>query len=67
MVIFSKYGYVDFMLGDGNTNSLKRELNSISIGPEGQQDMQSLSDRENSSQENEIRDTKNRSGPSRQE
>ena len=65
--ILFEYGNIDVMLGEGNTNSMERELDSIIIGPEGQWDMQFLPNRENSSQENEIRDIDNRNGTVRQE
>ena len=42
MDILSEYGNMDFMLGEGNTNSIERELDRINHGPEEQQDFQSL-------------------------
>ena len=50
------------MLGEGNTNSIERVLDSTKNGHEGQQDLQSLPNRENASQENEIRYIENRNG-----
>ena len=58
---------MDILLGEGNTNSIERELDSINNCPEGQPDTQSLANRQNSSQENEIRDIGNRNEPVRQE
>ena len=43
--------YMDVILCEGNTNSLEVELDSIENGPERFQDSQSLSIRENASQE----------------
>ena len=58
MDIWSDYGNLDVMLGEGSSNSLiKRELNDALNGPEGQQDSESVPDRECSAQENEIRNT----------
>ena len=51
------------MLGYRNSNSIERELDSLIIVPEGQQDFPSFPTRENSSQENEIRDISNRNEP----
>ena len=61
--MLSDYGNMDVMLGERNSNSLERELDSLINAPEGQQDFQSFPNRENSSQENEIRniDSKNES------
>ena len=67
MDILSDYANMDVMLGEADTNSIMRELNSIINGREGQQDLQSLSSRELSSQGNEIRDTGKRNGSLRQE
>ena len=60
---------MDVMLGEGNTNSIEREFDSIINGPEGKQDTQSLHNRENASQGNleNIRDIENRNGSIRQE
>ena len=54
------------MVGEGNSNSIERELDSIIIGPEGKQNLQSLPNRKNSSQKNETRDIENRNGSARQ-
>ena len=43
------------MLGEGNSKPLDRELDNVFNGPEGQQDSESVLNRECSSQENEIR------------
>ena len=58
--MLSDYENMDIMLGDGNSNSIERELDSLINVPERQQDFQSFPNRENSSQENEIRDIDNR-------
>ena len=58
---------LNVMLREGDTNSVEREMDSIINGPEGQQDLQSLPNSENSSQENGIRDIENRNGSIRQE
>ena len=58
---------MDVMLGEGNTNSKERELDSLINGPEGQQDFQSLPNRETSTQVNEIRKIVNRRGSIKQE
>ena len=57
------YGNMDIMLGDGNSNSIERELDSLINAPDRQQDFQSFPNRENSSQENEIRDIDSRNEP----
>ena len=61
--MLSDYGNMDILLGDGNSNSIKRELDSLINGPERQQDLQTFPNRETSSQENEIRDISNRNEP----
>ena len=53
--MLSDYGNIDVMLGEGNSYSIERELVSLINVPEGHQDFQSFPNRENSSQENEIR------------
>ena len=57
---------MDVMLGERNSNSIERELDSLITVPEGQQDFQSFPNRENSSQENEIRDIDSRIEPVRE-
>ena len=52
--MLSDYGNMDVMLGEGNSNSIERELDSLINVPERQQDFQSFPNREISSQENEI-------------
>ena len=47
---FSDFGNMDVMLGEGNSNSLERELDNVLNGPEGQQDPESVSNRDCSSQ-----------------
>ena len=58
--MLSDYGNMDVMLGEENSNSIERELDSLINAPEGQQDFQSFPNRENSSQENEIRNIDSR-------
>ena len=60
MDILSEYGNMNIMLGEGNTNSIEKELDSIIDGPEGQQDLQCSPNKENVSHENEIGDIENR-------
>ena len=64
--MFSDYGNMDVMLGEGNSNSIERELDSLINAPEGPQDFRSFPNRENSSQENEIRDIDSRNEPVRE-
>ena len=64
--VLSDYGNMDIMLGDGNSNSIERELDSLINVPDRPQDFQSFPNRENSSQENEIRDIDNRNEPVRE-
>ena len=54
--ILSDYGNMDDMLGERKSNSLESELDDVLNGPDGQQDSESVPNREGSSQENEIRD-----------
>ena len=61
--LLADYGNMDIMLGDGNSNSIERELDSLINAPDRQQDFQSFPNKENSSQENEIRDINNRNEP----
>ena len=44
--MLSDYGNMDVMLGEGNSNSIKRELDSLINIPEKQQDFQSFPNRE---------------------
>ena len=67
MDILSEYVNMDVMLGGDSSHSIQREFDSIFNGPEGHQDTQSLTNRENLSRENEIRDIKNRNGSIRQD
>ena len=62
----SDYGNLDVMLGEGNSNPIERKLDSLINVPERQQDFQSFPNRENSSQENEIRDIDSRNEPVRE-
>ena len=64
--MLSDYGNMDVMLSEGNSNSIERELDSLINVPEGPQDFRSFPNRENSSQENEIRDIDNRNEPVRE-
>ena len=64
--MLSDYGNMDVMLGEGNSNSIERELDSLINVPERQRDFQSFPNRENSSQENEIRDIDSRNEPVRE-
>ena len=66
LYVLSDYGNMDVMLGEGNSNSIERELDSLINVPEGQQDFRSFPNRENSSQENEIRDIDSRNEPVRE-
>ena len=61
--MLSDYGNMDVMLDEGNSNSIERELDSLISVPERQQDFQSFPNRQNSSQENEIRDIDSRNEP----
>ena len=63
----SDFGNMDVMLRDGNSNSIERELDSLINVPEGQRDFQSFQNRENSPQDNEIRDIDKRNEPVREE
>ena len=65
--MLSDYGSMDVMLGDGNSNCKEKELDSLINAPERQQDFHSFTNRDNSSQENEIRDISNRNEPVREE
>ena len=64
--MLSDYGNIDVMLGEGNSNSIERELDSLIDVPEGPQDFQSFPKRENSSQEIEIGDIDSRNEPVRE-
>ena len=63
--MLSDYGNMDVMLVDGNSNSIERELDGLINAPERRQDFQSFPNRENSSQDIEIRDIDNRNEPVR--
>ena len=64
--MLSDYGNMNVMLGDGNSNSIERELDSLINVSEKQQDFQSFPNRENSSLENEIGDIDSRNEPVRE-
>ena len=64
--MLSDYHNMDVMLGDGNSNSIERELDGLIMDPDRPQDFQSFSNRENSSLENEIRDINSRNEPVRE-
>ena len=65
--MLSDYDNMDVMLGDGNSNSIERELDSLINVPDGRRDYGPFPNRENSSQENEIRDINNQNEPVREE
>ena len=67
MDILSDYGNLDKMLGDGNTNSIERELDNVINCLDRHQDFESLRKRGSSSQEKEIRNFDNRNRPVRQD
>ena len=60
------YGNMDVMLGDGNSNSIERQLDSLINVRERRQDLQSFPNRANSSLENKIRDIDCRNEPVRE-
>ena len=64
--MLSDYGNMDLMLGDGNSNSIERDLDALINVPDGRRDYRSFPNRENSSQENEIRDIDSRNEPVRE-
>ena len=64
--MLSDYGNMDIMLGEGTSNSIQRELDGLIKVPERHRDFQSFPNRENSSQENEIRDIDSRNEPVRE-
>ena len=64
--MLSDYGNMDVMLCGSSSNSIERELDSLIDVPEGQRDFQSFPNRENSSQENEIRNIDSRNEPVRE-
>ena len=64
--MLSDYCNMDVMFGEGISNSIERELDSLINVPERQQGFQSFPNRENSSQENEIRDIDSRNEPVRE-
>ena len=66
MNILSDYGNMDVMLGDGNSNSIERELDNVMNRPGRLQNFFSLPNKGSSSQENEIRNIEIINGPIRQ-
>ena len=64
--MLSDYGNMDVMLGERNSNSIEKELDSLIIAREGQQDFQSFPNKENSSQENDIINIDSRNEPVRE-
>ena len=64
--MLSDYDNLDIMLGEGNSNSIEIELDSLISGPVGQPYLQTFPNRKNSSQENEIRDNSSRNEPVRE-
>ena len=59
MGILSIYGNKGVMLAEGKSNAINMELDSILNCSDRQPEFQCLPNRENSSQENEIRDIDN--------
>ena len=57
--MLSDYGNMDVMLGDGNSKSIERKLDSLNSVPKRRQDFQSFPNRENSSQDIDIRNIHN--------
>ena len=64
--MLSDYDNMDIMLGGGNSNSIERELDNLINVPDRQQDFQSFPNKENSSQEIEIRNIDSRNEPVRE-
>ena len=64
--MLSDYNNMDVMLGQGNSNSIEKELDSLINVPERQQDFQSFPNTKNSSLENEIRHIDSRNEPGRE-
>ena len=64
--MLSDYCNMDVMFGEGISNPIERELDSLINVPERQQGFQSFPNRENSSKENEIRDIDSRNEPVRE-
>ena len=60
------YGNMDVRLGDGKSNSIERQLDSLINVPERRQDLQSFPNRANSSLENKIRDIDCKNEPVRE-
>ena len=67
MDILSNYGNMHIVLGEGNANSIERDLDNVINGPERHQDFNTLPIRRRSSQENEIRNLDKRNGPDSQD
>ena len=65
MDILSIYDNMDELPGDGNSNSLEGDVDDVMNCPNRHQDIESISNRGCSSQENEIKDIDNRKGPVR--
>ena len=63
----SDHGKMDIMLGKRNSNSIDRELDNAIKSPERHQDFEYLPIRGSSAQENEIRNSDNRTGPVRRD
>ena len=66
LYMLSDYNNMDVMLGEGNSNSIEKELDSLINVPERQQDFQSFPNTKNSSLENEIRHIDSRNEPGRE-
>ena len=65
--MLSDCGNMDVLLGDGNSNSMERELDSLIIVSGRRQHFQIFPNRENSSQVNEIRNIHNGICPTRRD
>ena len=65
MDVLSIYDNMDELPGDGNSNSLERDLDNVMKCPNRHQDFESIPNRGSSSQENEIRDIDIGIGPVR--
>ena len=65
MDILSIYDNMDELPGDGNSNYLERDIDNVMNCPNRRQDIESISNRGSSSQDNEIKDIDNKKGPVR--
>ena len=60
MDILSDYGNIDIMLRNGNSKSIKRDLDNVINCRDRHEDFESLPNRGSSSQEKDIRNIDNR-------